>query len=123
MNAELAQTASVRYSSACKRTLRVILVDNLNGNQATELERSMFRVMSKYTMSPDAMAKWLDQMPELIKACAEIDEDVIIEGSWVSKDRTHWFFIRALESPEANRRFVDKLKAGELGQEKRITNE
>ena len=75
----------------------------------------MFRVMSKYTMSPDAMVKWLDQLPELRKACAEIDEDVIIEGSWVSKDRNHWFFIRALESPEANRRFVDKLKAGEWG--------
>ena len=75
----------------------------------------MFRVMSKYTMSPDAMVKWLDQLPELIKASAEIDGDVIIEGSWVSKDRTQWFFIRTLESPEANRKFVDKFKASEWG--------
>jgi hypothetical protein len=71
--------------------------------------------MAKYTMSPDAMSKWLDQLPALIKACAEIDEDVTIEGSWVSKDRTQWFFIRTLESPKANRRFVDKLKASEWG--------
>jgi hypothetical protein len=54
----------------------------------------MFRVMAKYTMSPDAMTKWLDQLPALMKASAEIDEDIVFEDSWVSKDRTQWFYIR-----------------------------
>lgn len=71
--------------------------------------------MAKYTMSPDAMSKWLDQLPVLLKASAEIDEDVIFEGSWVSKDRTEWFHIRTLESPEANRRFIDQIMASEWG--------
>ncbi|MDA1256892.1 MAG: hypothetical protein O3C10_03495 [Chloroflexi bacterium] len=75
----------------------------------------MYRMMVKYTMSPDAMSKWLDQMPGLMSAIETIQEDVIFEGSWVSKDRTEWFHIRTLESEEANKRFVEQLLASDWG--------
>lgn len=103
------------YARVLQRTSIVVLASDLNGNQATVLEHSMFRLMAKYTMSPDSMVKWLDQLPALMKASAEIDEDIIFEDSWVSKDRTQWLHIRTLESPEANRRYIDKMLASEWG--------
>ena len=69
----------------------------------------MFRRMSRWEMSPEAMEKWLAQLPELMDAFEQIEENVVIENMWVTKDRTQWFFIRTLESEEADDRLEKQL--------------
>ena len=75
----------------------------------------MFRRMSRWEMSPEVMEKWLDQLPELMKAFDEIEEEVIIEAMWVTKDRTNWFFVRALQNEDSNERLVSQLVNSEWG--------
>lgn len=61
-------------------------------------------------MSPEVMEKWLAHLPELMAAFEEVEEDVVIENMWVTKDRTQFFWVRSLVSEESNERFVRQLK-------------
>ena len=75
----------------------------------------MFRRMGRWEMSPEAMEKWLAQLPELMDAIEQAEENVVIESMWVTKDRTQWFFIRTLESEEADDRLEKQLFSSDWG--------
>ena len=75
----------------------------------------MFRRLSRWAMSPEAMEKWLAHLPGLMDAFEQVEEDVVIESMWVTKDRTQWFFIRTLESEEADDRMVEQLFSSDWG--------
>ena len=73
----------------------------------------MYRLMVKYEMTPEVMEEWLKEWPNFLEVVRAAPTKMVIEDAWVSKDRTQFFFIRTLESAEANRKAVDEAKVSE----------
>ena len=44
-----------------------------------------------------------------MRAFEEVEEEVIIEAMWAIKDRTNWFFVRALQHEDSNERLVSQF--------------
>ncbi len=73
----------------------------------------MHRIMARYEMTPDAMDEWLEEWPNFLKTIQSIPTEMVIENTWVSKDRTQFFFVRTLDSAEASHKSVEEFKQTE----------
>ncbi len=78
----------------------------------------MFRLMAKYEMTPQTMEEWIEEWPNFLKTIQTIPTEMVIENVWVSTDRTQFFFVRSLESEEANKRSVEEFKDTDWFREK-----
>lgn len=71
----------------------------------------MFKLMAQYDMEPEVMTEWLAELPNFLETIRSLPTKMTIDNMWVSKDRKQFFFVRTLESEEANRRAVEETKS------------